>query len=77
MCGIRDRQGSGEDRAGIGQWWFGHWTGAGWRVGTEQAAARIRAYIVDNFLLGADDGFDEEASLLQSGVLDSTGVMEC
>ena len=49
----------------------------GARVGTEQVTeSRIRAYIVENFLLGSDDGFDAGASLLHSGILDSTGVME-
>lgn len=37
---------------------------------------RIRTYIVDNFLLGLDDGFDNAESLLARGVVDSTGVME-
>ena len=36
----------------------------------------IRTYIVDNFLLGQDDGFDSAESLLARGVVDSTGVME-
>jgi acyl carrier protein len=36
----------------------------------------IRAYIVENFLLGQDDGFDNAESLLERGVVDSTGVME-
>jgi len=37
---------------------------------------QIRAYIVDNFLLGQDDGFGNAESLLGSGVIDSTGVLE-
>lgn len=37
---------------------------------------QIRAYIVENFLLGEDDGFDNSQSLLESGVVDSTGVLE-
>lgn len=37
---------------------------------------RIRAYIVENFLLGQDDGLDNTESLLERGVVDSTGVME-
>jgi len=37
---------------------------------------QIRAYIVDNFLLGQDDGFGNTDSLLGSGVVDSTGVLE-
>ena len=36
----------------------------------------IRGYIVENFLLGEDDGFADSDSLLESGVVDSTGVLE-
>jgi acyl carrier protein len=39
-------------------------------------ASRIRAYLVETFLLGDDDGFDDDESLLESGIIDSTGVME-
>jgi len=35
----------------------------------------IRAFIVENFLLGKDSGFDNGESLLESGVIDSTGIM--
>jgi acyl carrier protein len=38
--------------------------------------ATIRAFLVDSFLLGDDDGFDNDVSLLDSGIIDSTGVME-
>lgn len=37
--------------------------------------AEIRAFIVENFLLGRDSGFDNGESLLESGVIDSTGIM--
>lgn len=37
---------------------------------------QVREHIVENFLLGADDGLGNSDSLLQSGVLDSTGVLE-
>jgi acyl carrier protein len=37
---------------------------------------QIRAYIVDNFLFGDSEGIDDGQSLLESGVIDSTGVME-
>jgi acyl carrier protein len=40
------------------------------------AEAQIRKYIVDNFMLGSDDGVTSSQSLLQTGVVDSTGVME-
>ena len=45
----------------------------GFEVDVEQ---QIRAYIVENFLLGEDGGLDGSASLLESGVMDSTGAME-
>jgi acyl carrier protein len=37
--------------------------------------AEIRGFIVENFLLGQDTGFADDASLLENGILDSTGVM--
>lgn len=37
---------------------------------------QIREYIVKSFLLGEDDGFGSSESLLESGVVDSTGIME-
>ena len=37
---------------------------------------RIREYIVQNFLLGQDNGLHPSDSLLKKGVLDSTGVLE-
>jgi acyl carrier protein len=37
---------------------------------------RIRGFIVDTFLLGDDDGFDDTDSLIDGGIVDSTGVME-
>lgn len=39
------------------------------------ALPEIRAFIVENFLLGKDSGFDNGESLLESGVIDSTGIM--
>ena len=39
------------------------------------ALPEIRAFIVENFLLGRDSGFDNGESLLESGVIDSTGIM--
>lgn len=35
----------------------------------------VRAFIVENFLLGKDSGFDNNESLLESGIIDSTGIM--
>jgi acyl carrier protein len=36
----------------------------------------IRGYIVENYLLGDDEGLDAEESLLDAGIIDSTGVVE-
>jgi len=33
-------------------------------------------YIIDNFLFGDDKGFDDSVSFLESGILDSTGILE-
>lgn len=37
---------------------------------------QIRTYIVENFLLGDEQGLSGSESLLDSGVVDSTGVIE-
>jgi acyl carrier protein len=44
--------------------------------GTPEIARQVRAFLVDTFLLGDDDGFAVDESLLDSGIVDSTGVME-
>lgn len=45
---------------------------------SQQAEVRqkIRVYIVDNLLLGSGDPFADDQSLLEAGILDSTGAME-
>lgn len=37
---------------------------------------RIRDFVVETFLLGDDDGFDDDDSLIEGGIVDSTAVME-
>jgi len=37
---------------------------------------KVRAYIVDNLLLGTADDFDDNTELMEAGILDSTGSME-
>ena len=37
---------------------------------------QIRSYIVDNFLFGDDSGLDDTVSFLDSGMIDSTGILE-
>lgn len=37
---------------------------------------QIRAYLVENFLLGEENGLTNTESLLGAGIIDSTGVLE-
>lgn len=38
---------------------------------------QVREYVVENFLLGEDeDEFSDEMSFLESGLIDSTGILE-
>jgi acyl carrier protein len=48
----------------------------GLRQAEVHVTARIREFVVDTFLLGDDDGFDDDDSLIDGGIVDSTGVME-
>jgi len=38
--------------------------------------AKIRAFIVENFLFGKDEGLNDETSFLDEGIIDSTGILE-
>jgi len=42
----------------------------------DEIREQLRAYIVDNFLFGDDDGFDDSVSFLDTGIIDSTGILE-
>jgi acyl carrier protein len=46
------------------------------RVDGGDITVRIRTFLVDSFLLGDDAGFDDGDSLIEAGIVDSTGVME-
>jgi len=41
-----------------------------------QLKSEIRHFIVDYFLYGQDDGFGDDVSFLEKGLLDSTGILE-
>ena len=41
-----------------------------------ETSQQIRAYIVENFLFGDDQELSNSQSLLEAGVVDSTGVIE-
>jgi len=44
---------------------------------TEDIAGRVRSFIEDNFLFRSDlSGLGDSESLLENGVMDSTGVLE-
>lgn len=42
----------------------------------EETNHRIRSFIIENFLFGNDDGLTDDASFLDEGIIDSTGVLE-
>ena len=37
---------------------------------------KIRAFVIENFLFGSDDGLSDESSFLEEGIIDSTGILE-
>lgn len=41
-----------------------------------QLRLAIRNYIIENLLLGTAEELDDAASLMESGIIDSTGAME-
>jgi acyl carrier protein len=46
-------------------------------VEVESVVSEIRAFIVANFLFGQEgNGFSEDASFLETGIIDSTGLLE-
>lgn len=36
----------------------------------------IRKYVIENFLFGDDSQLEEDTSFLESGIIDSTGILE-
>lgn len=45
-------------------------------VANEEVRNKVRSYILDSILLGTSDKLEDNASLLDAGILDSTGTME-
>lgn len=41
-----------------------------------EAKEKVRAFIVENFMFGNDEGLTDETSFLEEGIIDSTGVLE-
>ena len=36
----------------------------------------VKEFIIENFLFGNDDGLKDDASFLEEGIIDSTGILE-
>lgn len=37
---------------------------------------KTRSFVVENFLFGDSDGLSESTSLMEAGIIDSTGILE-
>jgi acyl carrier protein len=37
---------------------------------------KIRAFVMENFLFGNDQGLNDDTSFLDEGIIDSTGILE-
>lgn len=42
----------------------------------DSISLEIRQFIVQNFLFGDDQGLQNDTSFMQSGIIDSTGILE-
>lgn len=38
--------------------------------------ARIKNFIIENFLFGDEEGLNDQTSFLDAGIIDSTGILE-
>lgn len=36
----------------------------------------IKAFIIENFLFGSDEGIKNDTSFMEEGIIDSTGILE-
>jgi acyl carrier protein len=41
-----------------------------------QTKDKIKAFIIENFLFGSEDGLKDDTSFLDEGIIDSTGILE-
>lgn len=39
-------------------------------------ATHVRSFVVTNFLFGDEDGLEDNASFIETGIIDSTGILE-
>ncbi len=42
----------------------------------KEAVTAIREFIINNFLFGDSQGLQDDVSFLESGIIDSTGILE-
>ncbi|MBC8377655.1 MAG: acyl carrier protein [Planctomycetes bacterium] len=42
----------------------------------EEIVTSVRGFIVNNFMFGDDQGLQNNASFLETGIIDSTGILE-
>ena len=38
--------------------------------------AEIKAFVIETFLFGSDEGLEENTSFIDEGIIDSTGILE-
>ena len=43
---------------------------------TSQVIAKVRSFVVENFLFGDDAKLQEDTQFLENGIIDSTGILE-
>ena len=36
----------------------------------------VRAFVIENFMFGNDEGLEDDTSFLENGIIDSTGILE-
>lgn len=41
-----------------------------------EISSQVREFVVNNFLMGGSDSFEDSDSFLDKGIIDSTGVLE-
>lgn len=42
----------------------------------EDLKSKLRAFVIDTFLFGDDSGLEDQTSFLESGIIDSMGILE-
>ncbi len=45
-------------------------------AGANGVAAKVRSFVVENFLFGDDSRLQDNTTFLENGIIDSTGVLE-